>query len=210
MNQAEVHKLITSLRFKVSPKAYNVVSRRNPHSAVAAANGNRYRLELLRTQVTNLIVNERLEMTKGMGITVREYTERLIQEAINNGDTHKPTMELADWWLEDKAAIHKLFKVIVPRMQEQPFAFTRLFNSPMQASSNMLGQDPRNKQHYPKVIVELVGHPFPPLYYSNTEPNRKMIHNVLLSEARREMRLQKESDKREGSLKSVKLEDEID
>ena len=157
-----------------------------------------------------LLLSLNVEMTKHMGITVREYTERLIQEAIIHGDTHKPTMELADWWLEDKAAIHKLFKVIVPRMQDQPFAYTRLFTSPTQASSNMLGQDPRMKQHYPKVIVELVGHRFPPLYYSNTEPNRKMIHNVLLSEARREMRLQKESDKREVSLKSVKLEDEID
>lgn len=205
-----MHKLITSLRIKVSPKAYNISSKRNPNSNVASANGNRYRLELLRTQVTNLIVNERLEMTKGMGITVREYTERLIQEAINNGDTHKPTMELADWWLEDKSAIHKLFKVIVPRMQEQPFSYTRLFMSPSQASANKLGQDPLFRQHHPKVIVELVGHPFPPLYYSNTDPNRKMIHNVLLSEARREMRLQKEFEKREGSLKSVKLEDEVD
>ena len=212
MNQAEVHKLISALRFKVSPKAYNVKSRRNPPTSVPVANGSRYRLELLRTQVTNLIVNERLEMTKHTGITVREYTERLIQEAINNGDTHKPTMELANWWLEDKAAIHKLFKVIVPRMQEQPFSYTRLFNSPSQASANKEGQNPMMKQWRPKVIVELVGHPFPPLHYSNQEPNRKMIHNVLLSEARRELRLQKESEKRhqETVINSAKLENEVD
>ena len=44
--------------------------------------------------------------------------------------------------------------------------------------------DSRFRQWYNKVVVELVGHPFPPLAYSNMEPNRKMIHNVLLSEAR--------------------------
>jgi len=210
MNQAEVHKLITSLRFKVSPKAYNFASPRNPPSVIASNNGNRYRLELLRTQVTSLIVNERLELTKHSGVTVREYTERLIQEAISHGDTHKPTMELADWWLEDKAAIHKLFKVIVPRMKEQPFAFTRQFNAPSQASANKEGQDRTMRQWRDKVIVELVGHPFPPLHYSNTEPNRKMIHNVLLAEARREMRLQKQSEQRETSLNQVRLEDEVD
>ena len=80
-----------------------------------------------------LLLSFTVEMTKHMGITVREYTERLIQEAIIHGDTHKPTMELADWWLEDKSAIHKLFKVIVPRMESQPFSYTRLFYSPTQA-----------------------------------------------------------------------------
>lgn len=210
MNQAEVHKLISSLRFKVAPTAYNLRTKRNPPSSVGAKNGNRYRLELLRTQVTNLIVNERLEMTKHMGITVREYTERLIQEAIIHGDTHKPTMELADWWLEDKSAIHKLFKVIVPRMETQPFSYTRLFYSPTQASANAEGQDPYMRMYRQKVVVELVGHPFPPLYYSNMDPNKKMIHNVLLSEARRELRLQKNSERTESSLNKVKLEDEVD
>ena len=107
--------------------------------------------------------------------------------------------------------------------------------------------DSRFRQWYPKVVVELVGHPFPPLAYSNMEPNRKMIHNVLLSEARsdefsikyfflppnifwklsnnfrdsnfkyffrRELRLQKEAEKRTETMnnvsKSVNLEEEID
>ena len=65
----------------------------------------------------------------------------------------------------------------------------------------------------PKVVIELVGHPFPPLRYSNTEPNRKMIHNVLLSEARRELRLQKDSERRqieEGRGLGRDLSDEVD
>ena len=190
-----------------------MISRKDPASSVGRANGNRYRLELIRKQVTSLIVNERLEMTKYSGVTVREYTERLIQEAINHGDTHRPTMELADWWLEDKSAIHKLFKVLVPRLQSQPHSFTRLFYSPSQASANKEGQDRMMRHWKPKVVIEVVGHPFPPLRYSNTEPNRKMIHNVLLSEARRELRLQKDSERREieeGRGLSRDLSDEVD
>ena len=197
MNQAEVHKLISALRLQISPRPYNVKIRTNPPSSVASYNGNRYRLEILRKQVTNMIVNERLEFPHHMGVTVREYTERLIHEAVIHGDKHKPTMELADWWLEDKSAVHKLFKVLVPRLQSQPHAFTRLFYSPRQASANSEGQDRMMRQWKPKVVIELVGHPFPPLRYSNTEPNRKMIHNVLLSEARRELRLQKDSERRQ-------------
>ena len=212
MNQAEVHKLISALRIQISPRPYNIKIRTNPPSSVASYNGNRYRLEILRKQVTNLIVNERLEFPKYMGITVREYTERLIQEAVIHGDKHRPTMELADWWLEDKAAIHKLFKVLVPRLEEQPHSYTRLFNSPSQASANKEGQDGMMRHWRPKVVIELVGHPFPPLHYSNMEPNRKMIHNVLLSEARRELRLQKDSERRQELERATTrgLEEEVD
>merc|ERR1712111_104432 len=120
--------------------------------------------------------------------------------------------ELADWWLEDKSAIHKLFKVIVPRMESQPFSYTRLFYSPTQASANAEGQDPYMRMYRQKVVVELVGHPFPPLYYSNMDPNKKMIHNVLLSEARRELRLQKNSERRleAGRAMTGSLDAEVD
>ena len=48
----------------------------------------------------------------------RQYTERLISDALLYGDKHKHTMEMATWWLnDDKGAIHKLFKVLVPRYQ---------------------------------------------------------------------------------------------
>ena len=109
--------MISALRIQISPRPYNIKIRSNPPSSVASYNGNRYRLEILRKQVTNMIVNERLEFPRHMGVTVREYTERLIHEAVIHGDRHKPTMELANWWLEDKSAIHKLFKVLVPRLQ---------------------------------------------------------------------------------------------
>ena len=192
MNQAEVHKLISALKFKVSPRPYRLHNRnRGAYQSMVGASADRYRLEICRSAVTSLIVNERLEMVTHTGITIREYTERLIQEAITHGETHVPTMQMADWWLQDKSAIHKLFKVLVPRLKDNPHSYTRLLYSPTQASANMHGSLPTSKSYRDKVVVEILGHPFPPLRYSNTEPNKKMIHNVLLSEARREMRLQK-------------------
>lgn len=38
---------------------------------------------------------------------------QLISSAIRYGDCHKPTMELADYWLYEKQLVHKLFKVMV-------------------------------------------------------------------------------------------------
>ena len=55
-----------------------------------------------------------------------------------------------------------------------------------------------------------VGHPFPPLAYSNSQANKKMIHNVLLSEARREHRLAKAAAKSQEMIKGGKKEKEID
>ena len=81
--------------------------------------------------VTGLIVNERVEYTKGRGVVVREYTERLLHEAIQNGDRHLPTMELANWWLTDKSAVHKLFKVLAPRLRDLPGAYTRILRAPI-------------------------------------------------------------------------------
>lgn len=208
MNQAEVHKLVSALRFKVHPRPVNVRSKANPNPTVNAMS-DRYRLELIRKSVNALIVNERLEMSRNVGTATREYTERLIQEAVIHGDTHIPTMHMVDWWLQDKSAIHKLFKVLVPRLKDNPHSFTRLFNSPVQASGNKDGVYAKPGDWRGKVVLELVGHPFPPLRYSNTEPNKKMIHNVLLSEARREMRLQKEYDSHQREEPKT-LDSEVD
>ena len=69
-------------------------------------------LEKARLNVAALVANERLEMKHKDATVVRAYTERLISEAVENGDCHTHTMEMAKWWLHsDKAAIHKLFQV---------------------------------------------------------------------------------------------------
>ena len=36
---------------------------------------------------------------------------QLIAEAIKYGDRHRPTMEMASFWLTEKQLVHKLFKV---------------------------------------------------------------------------------------------------
>eukprot|EP00088_Acartia_fossae_P012909 TRINITY_DN16680_c0_g2_i1.p1 TRINITY_DN16680_c0_g2~~TRINITY_DN16680_c0_g2_i1.p1 ORF type:complete len:199 (-),score=53.16 TRINITY_DN16680_c0_g2_i1:344-940(-) len=191
MNQAEVGKLINQLKFKVQPKGFIIKDHENLHQGI------RGQLLIMRKSVTALIQNERLEFSYGRAVVTREYTERLIQEAINHGDKHQPTMELADFWLKDKSLIHKLFKVLVPRFQDMNSSYTRFLHAPV-----LLENFYPRKGSDTRVVLELKGHPFPPLQYSNTEPNRGLISNVLLSEARKEARLKKEAHKRENLTSS--------
>eukprot|EP00088_Acartia_fossae_P044362 TRINITY_DN47047_c0_g1_i1.p1 TRINITY_DN47047_c0_g1~~TRINITY_DN47047_c0_g1_i1.p1 ORF type:complete len:202 (+),score=25.26 TRINITY_DN47047_c0_g1_i1:29-607(+) len=181
MNQAEVGKLISRMRIQVQPKPWKIQNADSLHL------GLRGQLEVTRKSVTALIQNERLEFTSGRGVVVREYTERLIQEAITHGDKHIPTMDLARWWLEDKSLVHKLFKVLVPRFQDSSSSYTRMLKAPM-----MYNPNPSPTNYKDRVVLELRGNPFPPLYYSNTQPNKGLIHNVLLAEARREAKLRNE------------------
>lgn len=55
---------------------------------------------------------------------------QLISEAIRNGPQCEETMEMADWWLEEKQLVHKLFKVLVPRYQNYPASFTTMYRAP--------------------------------------------------------------------------------
>ena len=75
MNQAEVGRLISQLRFKVQPKAWKV-------SSHVKDRGHRAQLTATRMAVTTLIQDERVEFTTGRGTMVREYTERLIQAGL--------------------------------------------------------------------------------------------------------------------------------
>ena len=181
MNQAEVGKLISQLRFRVQPKAWKVSSLESKNR------GHRGQLIATRKAVTTLIQDERVEFTHGRGTVVREYTERLIQEAVAHGDKHTSTMEMANWWLTDKSLVHKLFKVLVPRFQDMPLSYTRMLKAP-----TLYRIDGHRFQNKDRVVLELRGNPFPPLQYSNTQPNRGLIHNVLLAEARRESKLRSE------------------
>lgn len=44
---------------------------------------------------------------------------------MENGDSHTPTMEMADYWLTEKQHHHKLFKILVPRFHECNMSYTR-------------------------------------------------------------------------------------
>ncbi len=102
MNQAEVARLISGLRIRVplrTPK-------------LPGPEGYRGTLYKVRELVAALVANERLEVSPTKGELTRLYTERLIAEAVQHGDRHRETMEVAKWWLKkDTAAVHKLFKV---------------------------------------------------------------------------------------------------
>ena len=66
-----------------------------------SVSGYRGSLESLRKQVTALVTHERPELVDTRAATVRQYTEKLISDAVLYGDKHKHTMEMAQWWLEN-------------------------------------------------------------------------------------------------------------
>lgn len=132
------------------------------------------------------------------------YAERLISEAIRYGDCHKPTMEMADYWLIEKQLVHKLFKVLVPRFQDYNVSYTKLYRAP---------KPPIPGDQNPKAVLELRGHPYPSLLPDNSS-NKNLIHNVLLEEAKRAYRAKKYAeiaakiDAVEEKLSTIKLESE--
>ena len=97
------------------------------------------------------------------------------------------------YFFQDKSAVHKLFKVLVPRYQDYDKCYTTQWNPPrvIYALEDMKRTKKDIQQFNPMLCIELKGHPYPPLEYSNTKPNKKHIHNVLLSQARKELQSSK-------------------
>ena len=84
-----------------------------PRKVPAQPEGFRGGLEILRKSVSSLIAHERLEMSENKGFLTRQYTEKLIGDAILYGDKHKHTMEMATWWLQNvglKGVFSKTFR----------------------------------------------------------------------------------------------------
>ncbi|XP_075976559.1 mitochondrial ribosomal protein L17 [Anticarsia gemmatalis] len=170
MNQAEVSKLVSKLRITVPPRHRNL---RNPK-------GPEGRLDKLRKTVTGLIKYERIELNETRADEARQYAERLISEAIRNGDCHKPTMEAADFWLLEKQLVHKLFKVLVPRYENSHLSYTKMYRAPKPQYARILE----------KSVLELRGNPYPDL--TNKQVNNKyLIQNVLLDAAKHDYRQSK-------------------
>lgn len=90
-------------------------------------------------------------------------------------------MEMANFWITEKEYVHKLFKVIVPRLQNCPLSYTRMYKAPKIYPSITF---------YDRAVLELRGNPFPALK-PNLSVNRNFIHNVLLEEAKKEYRKKK-------------------
>lgn len=120
--QAGLAQLVSKLRIKIQPVYRKMQNAEGPVG----------RIKMMRKSVTALVKYERLEMTYFRADESRGYAERLISEAVRHGDCHRPTMNLAKFWLEDEALVPKLFKVLVPRYQEWPsgLPYTRLLRAP--------------------------------------------------------------------------------
>lgn len=196
MNQAEVTKLMSQLKIAVAPRHRRM---RNPL-------GPEGRLLKLRKSVTALFKYERLEMMWNRADETRGYAERvsraitkifyrgwitkkifqLISDAIRHGDKHKPTMEMADYWILDKTVVHKLFKVICPRFENSTQPATRMFKAPREYPCVDI-----NQRYRARSILELRGNPFPPVVPDMYQRNRNLLHNVLLEEAKKDFRKEK-------------------
>lgn len=90
-------------------------------------------------------------------------------------------MAMADFWIKEKQYVHKLFKVIVPRLQNCPIAYTKMYKVPITYPDLAYRQ---------RAVLELRGNPFPALK-PDLGVNRNFIHNVLLDEAKKEYRRKK-------------------
>ncbi|XP_075162405.1 mitochondrial ribosomal protein L17 [Haematobia irritans] len=200
MNQAEVTKLMSQLKFAVRPAKRHL---KNP-------DGPEGRLLKLRKTVTALVKHERIELFYNRADEARGYAELLISDAIRHGDRHKATMELADFWLLEKQLVHKLFKVLVPRFENTNVSYTRMYKAPRDYPG----------MYYDKAVLELRGNPYPSLMQDFSQ-NRNFIHNILLDEARKEYRREKLAEmankmaaeankKEEGSTPSPKVEAKSD
>ncbi|XP_059480318.1 large ribosomal subunit protein bL17m [Neocloeon triangulifer] len=170
MNQADVTKLVSALRINVLPK----------HRRLSNPDGPKGRVLKIQKTVTALFKHERIEVNRNRADEARGYAERLISEAIRHGDRHNATMEMADFWLLEKQLVHKLFKVLVPRFESYNISYTRCV--PLASSYPSKGFD-----QFEKSLLELRGNPYPPLMPKDSQ-NHHLLHNILLEEARKEMR----------------------
>lgn len=173
MNQAEVSQLVSKLRIRISPRHKNL---KTPEGPQGRLNKLRKTVNALfkyeRLELNYTLADE----TRGYAERVRLnsfvfrgkrqlrvdsfefhltilllfflfFNFQLISEAIRHGDTHKPTMEMADYWIEEKQLIHKLFKVLVPRYNDYTTSYTMLYRAPKAYPETV----------YPRSVLELKG-----------------------------------------------------
>lgn len=91
---------------------------------------------------------------------------------------------MADYWITEKQYVHKLFKVLAPRLRECNVSYTRMYKAPQPIPFELPDLGIR------KAVLELRGHPFPPLVGTDNR-NRSLLQNVLLDEAKKEYRKEK-------------------
>lgn len=106
---------------------------------------------------------------------------------MKHGDCHRPTMELADFWLQEKQLIHKLFKVIVPRYVDYTESFTSIYRLAPRYDDNANSKRTDGaswRMYRERAVLELKGNPLPPLRPPKLT-NKNFLTNVLLNAARK-------------------------
>lgn len=170
MNQANVEKLVSRLRYNVGSKPRRFRNLDGPEG----------RLRKIRKTLTGLMKYERIELNYPRADETRGYADRLISEALRHGPEHKETMELANYWILEKQLVHKLFKVLVPRYQNYTTSFTKLHNAPCVYPG----------LPYKRAVLELRGNVYPSVEQHNPYQHT-LLHNILLDAAGKEYRLEK-------------------
>ncbi|KAK2582645.1 hypothetical protein KPH14_004924 [Odynerus spinipes] len=169
MNQANVEKLVSKLRYNVKPRR-----------RLSNADGPEGRLRKIQKTLTALLKYERLELNYNRADETRGYVERLISDAIRYGPNHKETMEMADFWITEKQLVHKLFKVLAPRYKDYTISFTKLHKAPYIYPDVV----------YKRAVLELRGNIYPSIEQYNPHEHN-LLHNILLSAARKDFRMEK-------------------
>ncbi|OAD58378.1 39S ribosomal protein L17, mitochondrial, partial [Eufriesea mexicana] len=170
MNQANVEKLVSRLRYNVGSKPRKLKNQNGPEG----------RLHKIRKTLTAVIKYERIELNYARADETRGYVERLISEALRYGPDNKETMELANFWILEKQLIHKLFKVLVPRYQNYTTSFTKLHNAPYIYPG----------YGYERAVLELKGNVYPVIEQINPYKH-ELLHNILLDAAKKSYRMEK-------------------
>ncbi|XP_035229359.1 39S ribosomal protein L17, mitochondrial-like [Stegodyphus dumicola] len=175
---AEIAKLVPRVKYNVKPRHRNLKNIDGPLG----------RINKLKKTLTALFKYERIELFLPRCDEVRGYVERLITEAIRHGDKHPPTMDMANFWLEDKQMLHKLFKVLVPRFQNTTnTTFTKMYLIPDKCH---LAAELKKVNFTQACVLELRGNPYPPMP-SKPKPNTESLTNILLKEASKEFKKMK-------------------
>ncbi|XP_054710715.1 39S ribosomal protein L17, mitochondrial-like [Uloborus diversus] len=173
----EIAKLVPKIKFNVDPRHRNLRTYEGPLG----------RIRKLRKTLTSLFKYERLELMLPRCDEVRGYADRLITEAIRHGDKHPQTMDMANFWLEDKQMIHKLFKVLAPRFEKYRTSFTEMNLIPLPYH---LSAEKKRIHFYQYCVLELKGNPYPPLP-KKPKPNSDSLTNILLKEASKDFQKMK-------------------
>lgn len=170
------------LPFLIRAKRYNM--KYKPDNTVG---GQLYGLTF---SVTELLRDERIVMGYNRATEIRGHVERLIVEAMRHGDCHRPTMDLANFWIREKNLVHKLFKVFVPRYQDYTSAFTAIHvlgNDYSQAGTPFTEATTYQNHWYKhggETVIEMRGNCLPAIVRPKLARS-SLLTNVLINEARK-------------------------